>query len=193
MRVAQQKFRENIAEYLLYMFQIEDVIRSFNFDLDAILDVFVRPTLVDDSFLNQYKNWYSDLISQMQKQGVEKDGNIDSLKEIIIELIYLHNTLLTVVNDEKYKSLVDAAAEDILAFKEKSNFLKRHDIETLLHAMNMKLQLKMRKQEISPETELAMDKMRVQLAYLSREYGRMKSSESNFIQNQNRLEFEKFQ
>ena len=183
MRVAEQKFRENIAEYLLYMFQIEDVIRSFNFDLDAILDVFVRPTLVDDSFLNQYKNWYSDLISQMQKQGVEKDGNIDSLKEIIIELIYLHNTLLTVVNDEKYKSLVDAAAEDILAFKEKSNFLKRHDIETLLHAMNMKLQLKMRKQEISPETELAMDKMRVQLAYLSREYGRMKSGESNFIQN----------
>ena len=183
MRVAQQKLKENIAEYLLYMFQIEDVIRSFNFDLDAILDVFVRPTLVDDSFLNQYKNWYSDLISQMQKQGVEKDGNIDSLKEIIIELIYLHNTLLTVVNDEKYKSLVDAAAEDILAFKEKSNFLKRHDIETLLHAMNMKLQLKMRKQEISPETELAMDKMRVQLAYLSREYGRMKSSESNFIQN----------
>ena len=78
MRVAQQKFRENIAEYLLYMFQIEDVIRSFNFDLDAILDVFVRPTLVDDSFLNQYKNWYSDLISQMQKQGVEKEGNIDN-------------------------------------------------------------------------------------------------------------------
>ena len=183
MRVAQQKLRENIAEYLLYMFQIEHVIRSFNFDLDAILDVFVRPTLVDDSFINQYKSWYSDLISQMQKQGIEKEGHIDSLKEIIVELIYLHNTLLTVVNDEKYKSLVDAATEDILAFKEKSNFLKRHDIEALIHAMNMKLQLKMRKQEITPETELAMDKMRVQLSYLSREYGRMKSGESNFIQN----------
>ncbi len=48
MRVAQQKFKENIAEYLLYMFQIEHVIRSFNFDLTAIIDVFVRPTLVDD-------------------------------------------------------------------------------------------------------------------------------------------------
>ena len=183
MLVAQKKLRENIAEYLLYMFQIEHVIRSFNFDLDAILDVFVRPTLVDDSFFNQYKTWYSDLISQMQKQGIEKEGHIDSLKEIIVELIYLHNTLLTIVNDEKYKALVDAAAEDILAFKDKSNFHKRHDIEALLHAMNMKLQLKMRKQEISPETELAMDKMRVQLAYLSREYVRMKSGESNFIQN----------
>ena len=183
MRVAQQKLKENIAEYLLYMFQIEDVIRSFNFDLDAILDVFVRPTLVDDSFLNQYKTWYSELIVQMQKQGIEKEGHLDSLNEIIIELIYLHNTLLTVVNDEKYTALVTAAKEDIVAFKEKSNFMKRHEIEVLLHAMNMKLQLKVRKQEISPETELAMDKMRVQLAYLSREYGRMKSGESNFIKN----------
>ena len=68
MRVAQQKLRENIAEYLLYMFQIEHVIRSFNFNLDAIIDVFVQPTLVDDSFLNQYKTWYSELIVQMQKQ-----------------------------------------------------------------------------------------------------------------------------
>ena len=183
MRVAQQKLKENIAEYLLYMFQIEDVIRSFNFDLDAILDVFVRPTLVDDSFLNQYKTWYSELIVQMQKQGIEKEGHLDSLNEIIIELIYLHNTLLTVVNDEKYTALVTAAKEDIVAFKEKSNFMKRHEIEVLLHAMNMKLQLKVRKQEISTETELAMDKMRVQLAYLSREYGRMKSGESNFIKN----------
>jgi hypothetical protein len=119
----------------------------------------------------------------MQKQGIEKEGHLDSLNEIIIELIYLHNTLITVVNDEKYTALVTAAEEDIVAFKEKSNFMKRHEIEVLLHAMNMKLQLKVRKQEISPETELAMDKMRVQLAYLSREYGRMKSGESNFIKN----------
>ena len=183
MRVAQQKLKENIAEYLLYMFQIEHVIRSFNFDLTAIINVFVRPTLADDSFLNQYKTWYSELIVQMQKQGIEKEGHLDSLNEIIIELIYLHNTLLTVVNDEKYTALVTAAKEDIVAFKEKSNFMKRHEIEVLLHAMNMKLQLKVRKQEISPETELAMDKMRVQLAYLSREYCRMKSGESNFIKN----------
>ena len=65
------------------MFQIEHVIRSFNFDLTAIIDVFVRPTLADDSFLNQYKTWYSELIVQMQKQGIEKEGHLDSLNEIL--------------------------------------------------------------------------------------------------------------
>ena len=183
MLIAHQKFKENTAEYLLYMFQIEHVIRSFDFDLDVIMDAFVRPTLTDKSFDLQYKDWYSDLIRQMQTQGLQKEGHLDSLKEIIIELIYLHNSLLTVVNDEKYISLVSAAAEDLVAFKEKSNFIKRHDIEALLHAMNMKLQLKIWNKDITPETESAMDKMRVQLAYLSREYGLMKTGKSNFIQN----------
>jgi len=47
----------------------------------------------------------------------------------------------------------------------------------------MKLQLKVRKQDISPETEDAFDKMRIQLAYLSREYKRMKSG--NWVFNPN--------
>jgi uncharacterized coiled-coil protein SlyX len=47
----------------------------------------------------------------------------------------------------------------------------------------MKMQLKLRKQEISAETELSMDRMRVQLAYLSRAYKKMKSGDLNFIQN----------
>ena len=59
----------------------------------------------------------------------------------------------------------------------------RHDIEVLLHAMFMKLQLKMKKQEISAETEEAFDLFRIQLAYLSKNYQRMKAGELNFVQN----------
>jgi hypothetical protein len=49
--------------------------------------------------------------------------------------------------------------------------------------MFMKLQLKMKKQEISPETEAAFDLFRIQLAYLSKNYQRMKAGELNFVQN----------
>ena len=41
MLVAQQKLKENIAEYILYMYQIEDVIRAYQFDLDSILENYV--------------------------------------------------------------------------------------------------------------------------------------------------------
>jgi hypothetical protein len=100
-----------------------------------------------------------------------------------MELVYLHNTLLTIVNDEKYKTLVEHAAQYLKEFKGKANMMQRSDVEVLLHAMYMKLQLKMRKQEISAETEEAMDKLRIQLAYLAREYSRMKSGNWNFGQN----------
>ena len=37
MIIAQQKLKENIAEYILYMYQIEDVVRAYHFDLEAYL------------------------------------------------------------------------------------------------------------------------------------------------------------
>ena len=36
MIIASQKRKENIAEYLLYMWQVEDLIRANNMDLDKI-------------------------------------------------------------------------------------------------------------------------------------------------------------
>ena len=39
MFVASQKRKENIAEYLLYMWQIEDLIRANNLDIDNSKDI----------------------------------------------------------------------------------------------------------------------------------------------------------
>ena len=36
MLVASQKRKENIAEYLLYMWQVEDIVRAFNLDIERI-------------------------------------------------------------------------------------------------------------------------------------------------------------
>ena len=42
MLIAQQKLKENIAEYILYMYQIEDVIRAYHFDLNKIMEKYVK-------------------------------------------------------------------------------------------------------------------------------------------------------
>lgn len=42
MYTASQKRKENIAEYLLYMWQIEDLIRANNLDIDKI-----RSSIID--------------------------------------------------------------------------------------------------------------------------------------------------
>lgn len=183
MLIARQKLNENIAEYVLYMYQIEDLIRAYQFDLDAIIENYVRPQLPDNSFIEQYKEWYRDLIAQMRSQRIEKQGHLHDLRDILVEMSYLHNTLLNMANDQKYRTVFEAATPYIEEFKERSNLKDKNQIEIIFHALYMKLLLKLQKKEISAETEEAFDAMRVMLAYLTRAYHQMKSGDLNFFNN----------
>ena len=183
MIVAQQKLNENIAEYVLYMFQIEDLIRASNFDVEQIIANYVRPQLPDDSFIEQYKSWYNRLISQMKDQKIEQQGHLHDLKETLVELSYLHNTLIGIANDPKYKALYETAVPYITEFMERSNLKNKNHVEVIFHALYMKLLLRLQRKEISSETETAFDAMRVVLAYLARAYKQMKQGELNFFNN----------
>ncbi|MDD2982524.1 MAG: DUF4924 family protein [Crocinitomicaceae bacterium] len=180
MFVAQQKLNENVAEYILYMYQVEDVIRGFQFDIERIMNDYVSKQLPDSSFLDQYRSWYEDLIRKMRSQRIEQSGHLFLIQEVLIELSYLHNTLLNMTNDVRYKELYEAAMPHIEAFKDKSNLKDKNHIEILFHALYMKLLLRLQKKEISSETEESFDSMRIMAAYLSRAYHQMKSGELTF-------------
>jgi hypothetical protein len=173
MLLVEQKKSENVAEFVLYMFQMEDLIRMFGFDLDLLMEGYVSKSLSNKAFEPQYRLWFKSVIEEMKSNALEKEGHVEVVKETIIELVYLHNTLQTIIKDDKYIGLCEQSKEAIEEFRQKAKMQGRHDVEVLFHAMYMKLQLKIRKQVISEETESAMDLMRIQLAYLSREYKRM--------------------
>lgn len=179
--VAEQKRKENIAEYILYMYQVEDVIRSYDLSVDKIIDEYVRPQLPDESFVAQNRQWYVRLINEMKSQRIEKSGHVASLQEVMVELSYLHSTLLNL--DEKYIGLSDAASRFLDEFKDRSNLKDINQVELAFHAMYMKLLLRLQKKEISDATEEAFDSMRAMLAYLSRAYHRMKAGDMDFLKN----------
>ena len=183
MLVAKQKQQENIAEYILYMYQIEDVIRAYKFNMDDILEHYVRPQLPDESFLGQYREWYQRIINEMKSNKLETAGHLPSLNEVLIELSYLHTTLLTATKDPKYLGIIEVAGTNINDFKQKSNLKDKNDIEIAFHAMYMKLLLRLQKKEISAETEEAFDSMRIMLAYLSQGYHKMKAGDLDFLKN----------
>ena len=56
MFVAQQKRKENIAEYILYMYQIEDLIRAFKLDMDLIQHNLISKYKVDEKGTNEILN-----------------------------------------------------------------------------------------------------------------------------------------
>lgn len=183
MLIAQQKIKENIAEYIIYMYQIEDIIRAYNFDLEAILKSYVRPQLPDESFLPSYEKWYKRLIANMQMQKIEKVGHLAEINDVLVELSFLHNTLINQAKDEKYTAIFDSALKNIETFKERSNLKEKNEIEIAFHALYMKMLMRLQKKEISAETEEAFDSMRIMLAYLGRAYHQMKSGNLDFLKN----------
>ena len=182
MLVAQKKQQENIAEYVLYLFQIEDIVRSFNFDIEKIMDAVVKPNLPDSSFEAQYREWYADIIKEMKRSGLEKKGHLDRVMEVMKELLFLHNTLFAIQGESKYKQLCSNSSSFVAEFREKASMKNQHDVEILIHAMHMKLQFRLRKKEITQETDEALDAMRIQLAFLVREYHKMKSGDYSSMQ-----------
>jgi hypothetical protein len=143
----------------------------------------VKPQLPDPSFLSSYKAWYEGLIRGMHSQKIEEKGHLHQIQEVMVELSYLHNTLLNIANDEKYKGVYERALDAIQDFREKSNLKEKNDIELIFHAMYMKLLLRLQKKEINTESEEAFDNMRVMIAYLSRAYHQMKNGELTFFNN----------
>ena len=183
MLVAQKKQQENIAEYVLYLFQIEDIVRSLNFDIERIMEAVVKPNLPDSSFEGQYRSWYAEIIKEMKRSGLEKKGHLDRVMEVMKELLFLHNTLFAIKGESKYKQLCANSSSFTAEFREKASMNNEHDVEILIHAMHMKLQFRLRKKEITQETEEALDAMRIQLAFLVREYHKMKSGDYSSMQN----------
>ncbi len=183
MHIALQKKSENIAEYLLYMFQVEDVIRGFQFDLDRLILEFVEPQLPEGADIKQYRKWYANLIYEMQSERIEKSGHLLQLQEVLVELSFLHNSLLTVMNDEKYMELFSKALPLIDEFTERSNLKDKNHIEICFHGLYMKLLLRLQNKEITKATDEVFDAMRILVAYLAHAFRQMKNGEGEFWKN----------
>jgi hypothetical protein len=175
MLVAQQKLNENIAEYIIYMYHVEDVIRAFQFNLDALIENYVKHQLPDEAFIAQYREWYADLIRQMKQEQLEKNGHLSIIKEYIVELTYLHTMLIDVLKDQKYIDLFEQTRPIITEFGNRSNMIGHNPIEIAFHSQYMKLLMKLHKEDISPETETAFDQMRIFIAYLAKKYHQMRA------------------
>ena len=94
MIIAQQKRKENIAEYLLYMWQVEDMIRANHLDIDKINDNIISRLPIDDKVKAEVKDWYESLIKMMELEHVKEKGHLQINKNVLIRLNDLHAQLL---------------------------------------------------------------------------------------------------
>ena len=183
MHISEQKYRENIAEYLLYMWQIEDIIRAFDFDIDKIENHLIRQNYEDEELIVQVRNWYDSLIRKMVREKIQKSGHMNDLVDILGELYFLHTSLINNLQDEDYIKLFTEALLFIEEFKEKSNLKTINEVEITLTGLYTKLLLKLKGVEITKETDEAFDTFRKMISHLTKQFHKMKRGELNFHYN----------
>lgn len=182
MSLAEQKQQQNIAEYLIFLWQMEDLIRAVNFETEA-LDQFVKSYTPGAEEFAAEKKWFNNLISVMKNEGVEERGHISEAHELLFELNYLHNTLLNVLKDKNYIDLYRKAKPNIQDYLEKTEGKTTNDVEACLTALYGLLVLRLKKEPISEETTQAMQSFSHLMAALAHHYRLMKRGEMNFSLN----------
>ncbi len=166
MIVAQEKRKSNIVEYIIYMWQIEDLIRALSLDMSKIETVLVCKYDVDDKKKDEIRLWFQNLVLMMQKEQRQKDGHLQFLVNLVNDLNQFHEALILRNIDQEYSSLYKEILPDIHLVRQKSG-RDHHDVEVSLNTLYLILMLKMKNQEISEGTQAAIWKFGNFMGYLS--------------------------
>ncbi len=174
---ADKKRSENIIEYVLYMFHTEDVVRSCQLNLDLINSAIITPSGLEKEQQAELLEWYKDLVGKMEKDNIEDRGHLQEVIEIIGELSYLHGRLISDAKNDKYKSKYDAANSYLVEISQKSSGSTLNPIELALNGVYGVMTLKMKKQDVYPETLEAVKTFTEFLTYLGKVYHLAKKGE----------------
>lgn len=170
MFIAKELRRKSIAEYLLYMWQIEDIIRAMGCSLPLIRKAYINKfTDYTDEQKEDEIDWFGNLVRMMNEEGKRDQGHLNINDIIVRDLVDLHQRLLQsnkfpIYNAEYYKVLPFIVE---LRGKGDKNI---SEIETCLDALYGIMMLRMQKKEISPETEHAIKEISTFIGMLSDYY-----------------------
>ena len=104
MDIAKAKRKENIAEYILYLWQLEDLLRALQFSPEAIYSQLVAPRQIDEEQKHIYLLWYMDIVNLLRKEGKDENGHLEHTIHLIADMHNLHLQLMHNPIGEYYRS-----------------------------------------------------------------------------------------
>ena len=180
MFISKQLKENNIAEYLIYMWQVEDMIRANGCDIEKIKKNIVEAYPLTEEQKVELTQWYIDLIEMMRRENVMEKGHLQINKNIITWLTDLHLQLLRSSKFPYYSAAYYKALPYIVELRAKGANKEEPELETCFEALYGILLLKLQKKEISEETKKAQQVISGLLAMLSNYYIEDKKGELEF-------------
>lgn len=178
MYISRKLKQTNIVEYLLYMWQVEDLLRANELDIDKITASVVDKYQLDEAQHAEMVEWYDNLIAMMRLEQVEKQGHLQINKNVIIDLTDLHLQLMHCPKYPYYQAAYYKALPFIVEYRTKSAASANlSELENCFEALYGIWMLKLQHREISPDTAKAMESIVLFMGLLSDYYFQDKKGE----------------
>ena len=141
--------RDNIAEYILYLWQMEDYLRAFPQNAEA------TPEL-------------HDLNEMMHREGIVEGGHLALANNALSEVEELHAQILD--EDAMYRAAMIRLRPALNLLKAKTDRPTMSDIEACFVLLYQVMMLRLQKKEITPETADVQQRATQVLQFLSKTY-----------------------
>lgn len=141
--------KNNIAEYILYLWQIEDYLRAFPQQAESNQEL-------------------QDLLNMMRQENIMEHGHLQLAQNALRELEELHDDLLE--QEATYRAAMIQLTPSLNLLKAKTDHPTMSNIEACLTLLYQIMLLKLQKRPISSETELVQKQATQLLQYLSKTY-----------------------
>ena len=147
--------KKNIAEYLLYMWQVEDMIRATGLSSDRLYDSVIKNSGRSDADCLKWKQWYDDLIEMMRVEGKTEQGHLQINENVLVLLEDLHTRLLDSGKQPEYRDLYYKALPFIVEFRAKNHSEQNNELRDCFNMLYGVWMIKVQGKEVSGATAQA--------------------------------------
>jgi hypothetical protein len=153
MDIARQKRDENIAEYILYIWQLEDLLRALKFDPKAIFETLVAPRDAADDWKLSALEWYMEIVELLRKEDKAEGGHLDHTLHLIGEMNELHLMLAEQPIGREYRKLFARLAPALPTLRKTLGRDDVSDIELCFRALYAAMLYRIRASKATSESK----------------------------------------
>lgn len=179
MFISQQLRKENIAEYVLYMWQVEDIIRAYGCNLSLLRKEYISRFDYTEEQREEMTDWYGNLIRMINQEGCREKEHLQVNKIVVQQMAELHAQLLDSPKFPFYSAEYYKVLPFIVELRSKGD-KETGEIETCLNALYGTMLLRLQHKDITPNTANAVKEITTFLGMLSDYYKKDKEEGINF-------------
>ena len=166
--IARQKLQENVAEFIIYMYQMEDLIRVYNFELADIRQYVIHHFPIEEKEKITIESWFEDIMRRMDEQDIRERGHLVEVQAFVTELLRVKEKLLT--TDDEFAQVYNAARPHIRQSIQEAEGKIKSDIQACLNGVYGLLLCRMNNREVPDELQEGLQHFGNVLSYLSFRY-----------------------